>query len=86
MHQLFTLFLWWALLGSLIPAAIIAGPVFVSTRGSFSRKLWIGITCGPAMWTILIAAVISGMVMKAIHSMRNGKPLVPPASAPRGKG
>jgi hypothetical protein len=83
MHLVTRFLLIWALFGSLIPAAMVAAPIFISARYSLRQRITILILAGPPIWAVLSAGGISALVMALVHKMRPGRPLVPPAP-PRG--
>lgn len=81
MHLALKFLFAWALFGSLIPACMVAGPVFLSARYKLRQRIMILLLGGPPIWIVLLIAGGAGAVMAGVHKMRPGRGLVPPPRA-----
>lgn len=81
MHIALRVLFFWALLGSIIPCAIIAAPMFLSGKYSVRTRVIVALTCWPQLAGVMLVAWLISQFM-ALRQKLRPRALVPPAAAP----
>ena len=85
MHIVIRILLFWSLLGSLIPCAIIAAPMFLSSKYSVRTKVIVLVVCWPQL---TIVALLAGAwaILLSLRQKLHPRALVPPPPPAPGRG
>jgi hypothetical protein len=62
--------LFWCALGGLLPAGLTAASVIVRTPHPFWKRVLYSVIAGPSFWAVLAIAVIIGVIVSIVHSVK----------------
>lgn len=83
MHLALRVLFFWSIMGSVIPCAIIAAPLFMSGKYAVRTKVVVAVTCWPQLAGVMLFAWLLSLFM-ALRQKLNPQTQVPPA--PPGSG
>lgn len=81
MHIAIRVLLIWCLIGSIIPCAIIAAPMFLSGKYTLKTKLIVAAACWPQLIVVAAFGALLGGVM-ALRQRLHPQTRLPPATPP----